>query len=78
MLELPFGQVDPDRARAKLGQPDRPLRGTAPELEHVLASHVAEHAQLGLRDLGRAPRHATAIGQLSAVALLVCVAVGVP
>ena len=56
---------------------DRPLGGAAAELEHVLAGDVAEHPELGLRDLPHAPARLRLPDEL-AVALLVLVGGCVP
>ena len=55
MLELPLGQVEARPAGLPAGQLDRPLRGSAAELERVLAGHVAQGADLVLGDLPDAP-----------------------
>ena len=45
------GEVEPDPPCAGSGQHDRPLAGTAAELEQVLAAHVAQRPDIGLGDL---------------------------
>jgi hypothetical protein len=49
--DLIGGLVDPDDLRALAGQRDRVVTGTAAEVEHALAVHVAEELQRVL------PRH---------------------
>ena len=60
VTELRARLVEPDGARAVGRERDRPLRGTAPVLEHVEARDVAEHAELGLGDAPHAPRRGSA------------------
>ena len=78
VLELALREVEADRARAALGEGDRPLRGPAAELEDVPARDVAEDVQVRLGDLGGPPREPATRSQEGAVALLVLVAVRVP
>ena len=78
VVELAARQVEPDRPGAPSRQPDRPLGRSAPELQDVLALDVAEYPKLRFRDLGSAPGEPAAVGQLTAVELLVFVAIGVP
>src|SRR6266540_4030689 len=55
MLELALRVVHTDSPRSLSGEQDRPLRGAAPELEHVLPGHFAEHTELALRELPHTP-----------------------
>ena len=78
VLELGRGVVEPGHARAQRMQRDRPLRGAAAELEHVLAAHVPEDPQLGLRQLPDTPGSAARGRQLRPVLGLVVARVRVP
>ena len=78
VLQLPIGQVEPDRAGAGPGQGDRPLGGPAAELEDVTAGDLAED-QAPLSGICQTPQAipplAASCGPLSG---LVGVGVGVP
>ncbi len=77
VLELARRVVEPDGPRTLFREQDRPLRGAAAELEHVLAVHVAEDVQLGLGDLPDTPAWLGPVDELT-VPLLVLVALAVP
>ena len=47
-LDLVGGRVDRDDGRALTGERDRGLARSAPEVEHPLAAHVTEQAELAL------------------------------
>src|SRR6202043_384492 len=64
-------------ARASFGERDRPLRGTATELEHVLSADIAQYVQLQLGNPIRAPRQRR-VREEVAVGLLVAGGVGIP
>src|SRR6185312_6257875 len=74
--ETSLGVVEPDAARAEPGQRTRPLRASAAELEHILAGHVVEDAELRFGHLPDAPR-APALDEVT-VPRLVGVALAVP
>ena len=55
--ELRTRQVEADHSRARGVECDRPLRGTAAELEQIAPGGVAEDPELFFRDPVRAPRN---------------------
>src|SRR4051812_17938006 len=77
MLELAPGVVDPDRPPPGLGEQDRPLRRSAPELEDVLPGHVSQDPELALGELPEPPAGLRATDVLT-VRLLVGVGLAIP
>ena len=77
VLQLPVGDVDADRPAAAAQHPARALPGPAADLQHVLAGHVAECAEVVLAHALGTPEE-TGVAEVLPVRRLVLVGVGVP
>ena len=77
VLQLPVGDVDADRPAAVTQHPTRALSGPAADLQHVLASNVAECAEVVLADTFGTPEE-TGVAEVRPVRRLVLVGVVVP